>query len=82
MKKTVYILIICVVYYLGICSQKKPVPDIITTRDTIYSTRMVVNTVTKYMPSPLLCFFLRDTTINGVTLPIEQKVYKDEDYTA
>ncbi len=81
--KTLALLVaIGIAFILGLNLQKKPIPEIEFKSDTVYSTRVIIETVTKYMPSPLLCYFVRDTTIQGVTLPIEQKVYKDDDYTA
>ena len=81
--KTLALLVaVGIAFFLGLNLQKKPIPEIEVKSDTVYSIRVIIETVTKYMPSPLLCYFLRDTTINGESVPIEQKIYKDEDYTA
>ena len=81
--KTLALLVaVGIAFFLGLNLQKKTIPEVEFKSDTVYSTRVIIETVTKYMPSPLLCYFLRDTTINGQSVTIEQKVYKDDDYTA
>ena len=53
--------------------------------DTVYSSSIIVrrDTVPHYLPMPLLCWHTGDTIHVGDTvLPVEQKVYRDSNYTA
>lgn len=53
--------------------------------DTIYSSSVIVrrDTVPHYLPMPLLCWHTGDTIhVNDIVLQVEQKVYKDSNYTA
>ena len=70
--KTLALLVaVGIAFFLGLNLQKKTIPEVEFKSDTVYSTRVIIETVTKYMPSPLLCYFLRDTTINGQSVTIE-----------
>lgn len=65
----------------------KPFPDVrIETRsDTVFSTSVIVrrDTVDRYLPEPVLCWHTGDTIYVGDTLlPVEQKIYRDSNYTA
>lgn len=53
--------------------------------DTVFSTSVIVrrDTVDRYLPEPVLCWHTGDTIYVGDTLlPVEQKIYRDNDYTA
>lgn len=53
--------------------------------DTVYSSSVIVrrDTVSHYLPIPVLCWHTGDTIRVGDTvLSVEQKIYKDSDYTA
>lgn len=53
--------------------------------DTVYSSSVTVrrDTVPHYLPMPLLCWHTGDTIhVGDSVLPVEQKIYRDSDYTA
>lgn len=53
--------------------------------DTVYSSSVIVrrDTVSHYLPVPLLCWHTGDTIhVGDSVLPVEQKIYRDSDYTA
>lgn len=80
-----YILIIVLAFGLGWFVKPSPEVGIEVRTDTVFSSSIIVrrDTVPHYLPMPLLCWHTGDTICVGDTiLPIEQKVYKDSDYTA
>ncbi len=82
MKNLCYIILLLISFCIGFAIRGKEIQiDETHTSDTVYSTAIVVETVKSFMPSPMFCMFLRDTTIQGVTLPIEQRQYTDSNYT-
>lgn len=80
-----YILIIVLAFGLGWFVKPSPEVGIEVRTDTVFSSSVIVrrDTVPYYLPTPMLCWHTGDTIHVGDTvLMVEQKVYKDSDYTA
>lgn len=80
-----YILIIVLAFGLGWFVKPSPEVGIEVRTDTVFSSSIIVrrDTVPYYLPMPILCWHTGDTIHVGDTvLMVEQKVYKDSDYTA
>lgn len=85
MKWFPYVLVTVLAFGAGWFARPFPAATIETRSDTLYSTRVIVrrDTVDRYLPKPLLCWHTGDTIYVGDTLlPVEQKIYRDSDYTA
>ena len=83
MKNLIYLILIILAFATGFSLQRNPDPEIIETSDTIFSTRLKIDTVFKYYPMPFLCYLRGDSVevAKGVKLPVESKVYEDSTYT-
>lgn len=85
MKWLPYILIVALAFGLGWFVKPSLKAGIEVRTDTIFSSSIIIrrDTVPYYLPMPMLCWHTGDTIHAGDTvLPVEQKVYKDNDYTA
>lgn len=85
MKWLLYILVAASAFALGWFSRPFPGGFPGARSDTVYRTSIIVrhDTVDRYLPEPLLCWYNGDTIHVGDTvLPVEQKIYRDSDYTA
>ncbi len=85
MKWLPYILLIVLAFGLGWFAKSSPEAVIEARTDTVFSSSLVVrrDTVPYYLPTPLICWHTGDTIHVGDTvLPVEQKIYRDSNYTA
>ena len=83
MKKIIFILIIIISFASGYFLKQKPDPEIVHTSDTIYRTRIDIDTVLYPYPMTFLCFLRGDSIIvaDSVKVAVETKSYKDSSYT-
>lgn len=85
MKWLPYILVSASAFVFGWFSRPLPGSFPGAGADTVYRTSIIIrrDTVNRYLPEPLLCWYTGDTIHAGDTvLPVEQKIYRDSDYTA
>jgi hypothetical protein len=85
MKWLPYILLIVLAFGLGWFAKPSPEAVIEARTDTVFSSNLVIrrDTVPYYLPTPLICWHTGDTIHVGDTvLPVEQKIYRDSNYTA
>lgn len=85
MKRLPYILLIVLAFGLGWFAKPSPEAVIEARTDTVFSSSLVIrrDTVPYYLPTPLICWHTGDTIHVGDTvLPVEQKIYRDSNYTA
>jgi hypothetical protein len=85
MKWLPYILLIVLAFGLGWFAKPSPEAVIEARTDTVFSSSLVIrrDTVPYYLPTPLICWHTGDTIHVGDTvLPVEQKIYRDSNYTA
>lgn len=85
MKWLPYILLIVLAFGLGWFAKPSPEAVIEARTDTVFSSSLVIrrDTVPYYLPAPLIFWHTGDTIHVGDTvLPVEQKIYRDSNYTA
>lgn len=85
MKWFPYVLVALLAFGVGWFARPFPDAHIEIRSDTVFSTSVIVrrDTVDRYLPDPLLCWHTGDTIyVSDTLLPVEQKIYRDSNYTA
>lgn len=85
MKSLAYIFIIVLAFGIGFFVKPYTEPAIEKRIDTVFSSSVLIkrDTIPYYLPMPVLCWRTGDSIRVGDTVvQVEQKVYRDSDYTA